>query len=75
MESILDGTWGSGPWPEEVVVADVLLETGWTWRDWEDTPPYIQRVVCDFLYARRKTEADQADQQRRESEARTRHGR
>ncbi len=75
MESILDGTWGSGPWPEEVAVADVLLETGWTWQQWNDTPGYVQRFVSDFLYAKRKAEADRVEEQQREQEARARHGR
>jgi alpha-amylase/alpha-mannosidase (GH57 family) len=75
MESILDGTWASGPWPEEMVVADVLLETGWTWQAWCATPAYIQRVVVDFIQARRVAERNEADDRQRQNEAAMRHGR
>jgi hypothetical protein len=74
IESIFDGTWASGPPPDELVVADTLLETGWTWRDWCDTPPYIRRVMVDVINARREARQRHAEQQQREQEAAMRHG-
>jgi hypothetical protein len=50
-------------------VAEVLLETGWTWDDWCATPPYLQRVVWDVIQTRRKKAADDAERQERESAA------
>lgn len=67
--SVYDGTWASGPWPEELVIAEVLLETGWSWRQWLATPAYMQRVVVDVIEARRRRDQDEADQQRSQHEA------
>lgn len=74
IESILDGTWASGPPPEELVVADVLLETHWTWDDWCNTPPYIQRVMVDVIHARREAEQRRFEEQQAKQEAAMRHG-
>ena len=68
MESILDGTWGSGPWPQEVLIADMLLETGWTWSQWDETPPYWQRVIIDYVSARRRAEKAEHDRQQAKME-------
>ena len=65
MMSIFDGTWGSGPWPEEMVLADLLLETGWTWAEWDATPPYLQRVIFDFIQMRREKQQEDAHEQER----------
>lgn len=68
MESIVDGTWGSGPWPEEVVLADILLETRWTWREWNDTPVWIQRAVWDFVICRRRKQHEEHERAERETQ-------
>ena len=64
MESILDGTWASGDAPEEFVLARVLDKTGWSWPEWEATPPYVQRLVWD--YHRAVDEAQAAANERQE---------
>lgn len=74
IESIAEGTWGSGPWPDELVIADLLLETKWTWTDLQATPTYIQRVVIDTIQARRGAEKAEIDRHQHEQEARRRHG-
>lgn len=65
IESVYDGTWGSGPVPEEIVLADLLLETGWTWREWSDTPRWIQQTVADTIRARRERDQREAEGQER----------
>lgn len=73
MESIFEGTWASGPWPDEVIIADVLLETGWTWTAWCETPPYIRTVVVDLINTRRKAQQAENDRQQAEADAQQRH--
>ncbi len=65
IESVYDGTWGSGPVPDEVIIADILLETGWTWDAWLATPRWIQQTVSDTIRARREREAREAEDQER----------
>lgn len=56
-ESIYDGTWSSGPAPEELVHFELMREMGWTWQELEATPLYVRRYVWDLLVARREAEA------------------
>ena len=63
MESIFDGTWATGAPPEEFVLARVLDQTGWSWPEWEATPPYIQRVMWDYYQAKDAAEAAKAERQ------------
>lgn len=74
IESIADGTWASGPWPEEIVIVDVLLETRWSWTDWCTTPAYIQQVVIDVIQARRAQEQAEGERRQAQMEAAKRHG-
>ncbi|MEV5944450.1 hypothetical protein [Streptomyces sp. NPDC051994] len=55
-ESIYEGTWASGPAPEEFVDFEVMREMGWSWQDLETTPIYVRRYVWDLLLARRQAE-------------------
>jgi len=57
-----------------LVLADILLETGWTWRDWLDTPPYIQSVMVLVVQTRRRAENERTERQQHEMEAARRHG-
>jgi hypothetical protein len=52
----------------------VLLETGWSWADWLATPPYMQRVVVDVIGAKRRKDADDAEDQKRQADAERRRG-
>lgn len=55
-ESIYEGTWSSGPAPEELVDFEIMREMGWSWQDLETTPIYVRRYVWDLLLARRQAE-------------------
>lgn len=55
-ESVYEGTWSSGPAPEELVDFEVMREMGWTWRDLQDTPFYVRRFTWDLILARRDAE-------------------
>lgn len=68
MESIFEGTWGSGEPPEEFVLARMLDLTGWSWTEWEATPPYVQRVMWDYYQAKSAAEAAEAERQQNESQ-------
>lgn len=68
MESIFDGTWASGPAPEEFVLARVLDRTKWSWPEWEATPPYIQRVMADYFAAKDAAEADHYERQQSQAQ-------
>ena len=74
MESIFEGTWASGPAPDEFILARVLDKTGWSWPEWEATPPYIQRVMWDYHQAKDAAEAAAQERQQHEQEAARRHG-
>jgi len=67
-ESVYDGTWSSGPAPEELVDFEVMREMGWSWRELqEDTPLYVRRYVWDFLLIRRQAEHDAQERANRRS--------
>lgn len=55
-ESIYEGTWSSGPPPQELVDFEVMREMGWSWQDLESTPLYVRRYVWDLIVARRQAE-------------------
>lgn len=69
IESIYDGTWGGGPVPEELPIAEIILETHWSWDDYMNCPPYIRQVVWDVIQIRRRVENERIERQRREAEA------
>ncbi len=52
--------------PDEIVIVDVLLETGWSWDEWERTPRWIQQVTADMIRARREQAARDQDNQQRQ---------
>ncbi|MCC9307680.1 hypothetical protein LN042_11295 [Kitasatospora sp. RB6PN24] len=55
-ESIYEGTWASGPPPEELVDFEVMREMGWSWQELQDTPFYVRRFTWDLICARREAE-------------------
>ncbi|TQF04757.1 hypothetical protein E6W39_24190 [Kitasatospora acidiphila] len=55
-ESIYDGTWSSGPPPEELVDFEVMREMGWSWQELQDTPFYVRRFTWDLICTRREAE-------------------
>lgn len=52
-----EGTWSSGPVPEELVDFEVMREMGWSFSELQDTPWYVRRFTWDLLMARREAEA------------------
>lgn len=59
-----DGTWSSGPVPDELADFEVMREMHWSWAELQATPPYIRRFCWDFTLARRKAENDAAERER-----------
>lgn len=57
-ESMYEGTWSSGPPPDELIDFEVMREMGWTWQELQDTPWYVRRYTWDLLAARRQAEHD-----------------
>jgi hypothetical protein len=55
-ESVYEGTWSSGPPPDEVIDFEVMREMGWTWTELQDTPWYVRRFTWDLICARRQAE-------------------
>ena len=52
-ESIFEGTWASGPAPDELVDFELMHEFGWTWDELQNTPAYMRAVTWDLLNAKR----------------------
>jgi hypothetical protein len=69
IESIYNGTWGGGPAPEELPIAEIILETGWSFGDYLDCPRYFRQVIWDVIQTRRRAEAEAQERQRREVES------
>jgi hypothetical protein len=69
IESIYEGTWGGGQVPDELPIAEIILETGWSFQDYITCPPYLRQVIWDVIQIRRRVENDRAEAQRREAEA------
>jgi hypothetical protein len=59
-ESIYDGTWSSGPPPDEVEDFELMHEFGWTWQELQATPHYVRRFTWDLLCLKRQAQAAQA---------------
>jgi hypothetical protein len=51
-ESIYEGTWASGPPPDELVDFELMRYMGWSWRDLDDTPDYVRHYAWDLMQAR-----------------------
>ncbi|MEV8324506.1 hypothetical protein [Kitasatospora sp. NPDC056731] len=62
MESILDGTWGSGAAPSEWVDFLLMRRMHWSWAELQETPGYVRRYCADFLGL--IAEQEQAERQR-----------
>jgi hypothetical protein len=56
-ESFYDGTWSSGPLPEEVEDFELMAEFGWTWQELQATPFYVRRFTTDLLSVKREARA------------------
>lgn len=67
-ESVYDGTWSSGPPPEELTDFEVMREMGWTWQELQDTPLYVRRYVWDLILTRRQAEHDAQERANRRAD-------
>lgn len=65
--SIVDGTWGSGAPPREIVDFVLMEAMHWTWRELQDTPLYVRRYCWDILQLRWEHESDEMERQRRQA--------
>ncbi|MFD0405622.1 hypothetical protein [Kitasatospora sp. NPDC127116] len=68
-ESIYDGTWSSGPPPDEVVDFEVMREMGWSWQELQGAPWYVRRYTWDLLLIRRQAEQQAQERGTRRSSA------
>lgn len=66
-ESIYEGTWLSGPPPQELVDFELMREMGWTWQELQQTPAYVRRYCGDLLAARREAEAKAIEREQRKA--------
>jgi hypothetical protein len=57
MLSIGDGTWASGPPPDEFIEADVCYEFKIPPSEWERLSAWRQRAFIDYLQCRREIES------------------
>ncbi len=57
VESIYEGTWASGPPPDEWIDFEVMREMGWSWSALDATPDYVRRFCWDFILARRNAQS------------------
>lgn len=64
VESILDGTWASGPAPPEWVDFVLMHRMPWSWRELQETPMYVRRYCWDFLNAIAEQEQRENDRAR-----------
>lgn len=55
-ESIYEGTWSSGPPPDELRDFELMREMGWTFWELRQTPVYVVQYCWDMLLARRQAE-------------------
>lgn len=58
-ESIYEGTWASGPPPDEFIDFELMFEFHWSFHELSETPLYVKRFTWDLLQVRRQAEADQ----------------
>lgn len=64
-ESIYEGTWSSGPPPDELRDFELMHAMGWTWQELEATPAYVRRYCWDLLMAKREAEKHAVDREQR----------
>ncbi|RLU78174.1 hypothetical protein CTZ27_37710 [Streptomyces griseocarneus] len=70
VESILDGTWGSGTAPAEWADFLLMRRMHWSWDELQQTPAYVRRYALDFLGLIAQQEHRAQDQARREADRR-----
>lgn len=70
VESIIEGTWGSGQPPKEFYDFLLMREMHWSWDQLNETPPYVQRYSFDFIQAIFEQERSDADKANRGSNRR-----
>jgi hypothetical protein len=58
VDSIYDGTWASGPPPEEFIEFELCYAMHWSTEDYARTPLYKRRVFWDCLQSRRRAEKE-----------------
>jgi hypothetical protein len=66
-ESIYEGTWNSGPPPQELMDFEVMREMKWTFAELEATPLYVRRYVQDFIVARRNAQREAEEKANRKA--------
>ncbi len=59
-----EGTWSSGPVPDELADYEVMREMHWSWDQLQATPTYVRRYCWDFTLARRSAEQAAAERTR-----------
>ncbi|WP_055590124.1 hypothetical protein [Peterkaempfera griseoplana] len=62
-EAIYEGTWSSGPPPEELEDFELMKEMGWTWDELQATPAYVRKFSWDFINARASAQETAAKRQ------------
>lgn len=55
-ESVYDGTWASGPLPQEMQDFELMREMHWSWEALQATPHYVRRFTWDLILTRRAAE-------------------
>lgn len=64
-ESVYEGTWSSGPPPQELEDYELMREMKWSFADLQATPPYVRRFCWDLMNARRNAEAAASEKAQR----------
>jgi hypothetical protein len=67
VESIVDGTWGSGAPPAEFIDFQLMREMKWTYDELKAVPVYVQRYCWDFLQTVWSYEAAEAEKSSQQS--------
>lgn len=62
---MIEGSWGGGQVPSELINFALMREFHWTFAALADTPMYVLRYCWDLLQASKQHEHDQAESQRR----------
>ncbi len=68
VESIIDGTWGSGAPPREFIDFFLMYEMRWSWDELRATPEYVQRFCYDFRQAAMAYEAEPLEKAKQSNE-------
>ncbi len=68
IQSVYNGTWGSGAPPKEIIDFELCREMHLSWLELQRTPQYVQRVWWDCIQARREAEEEANRRQQSRSE-------